>query len=225
MKKNNETAARNKEWMRTSAFLISLLVVICVYPFLGESHAGQLIASTLVLLTLAGGVAAMFSHRHAFWITLSLVGGSVIVEILPYVFHEDFFRSITYLRSFLVYGFFAVLLFYYLLKVEHLSMVEIGNAISIYLLVGLSFANLYCFIVQFYPEALHYAGSLKKEPRNDLIYYSFVTLTTTGYGDIYPAMKITRLLANIESIFGVFFIAVIIGRMVGIGRKKDHAKK
>jgi len=225
MKKISNSASRNKEWLRTSAFLFSLIVIIFVYPFLDESPSEKLIASALVLFTLAGGVSAMFSHRHAFWIALVLVAGSVIVEILPYVFHEDFFKSITYLRSFVIYGFFAVLLFYYLLKVKHLSTVEIGNAISIYLLVGLSFAYLYCFIIQFYPDAFCFSGNLERTSQPDLIYYSFVTLTTTGYGDIFPTMKISRLLANVESIFGVFFIAVIIGRMVGISKKNDPAEK
>lgn len=210
---------RSMEWLRTSAFLCSLLMVIIVYPFLTESLASKLIASFLILATLAGGVAAMFSHRHALMITLAIVVLSLAVEILPYIFPGVIYKNITYLRSCLVNLFFALLLFYYLLRVEHLSLVEIGNAVSIYLLVGLSFAYLYCFIAQIYPTAFSYPTSDKFVPQTDLVYYSFVTLTTTGYGDIHATMKITRVLSNIESIFGVFYIAVIIGKMVGTGKK------
>lgn len=207
------------EWLRTSAFLCSLLAVIVVYPFLTDSMAGKLIASFLILATMAGGVATMFSHKHAFLITISLVAVSVVIEIMPYLFPGEFPKSLTFLRSFLVNAFFAILLFYYLMRVEHLSLVDIGNAVSIYLLVGLAFAYLYCFITQFNPGAFSFPGSGQNVPQTDLVYFSFVTLTTVGYGDIYPAMKVTRVLANIESIFGVFYIAVIIGRMVGAGRK------
>ncbi len=217
---NHLFAPESKAWLRTSAFLTSLIAVIVIYPFLSDSLAGKLIASLLILLTLAGGVAAMFSHRHAMMITIAIVVISVIIEILSYLFPGVFFKSVTFMRSFFVNLFFALLLFYYLLRVEQLTMVDFGNAVSVYLLFGLAFANLYCFIVQFYPQAFSFPNSTEIVPQTDLVYYSFVTLTTTGYGDIYPAMKVTKVLANIESIFGVFYIAVIIGRMVGAGIKK-----
>ncbi len=209
----------SREWLRTSAFLCALLAVIVVYPFLTESLSSKLIASFLILATLAGGVASMFSHRHALMVTVAVVAFSVAIEILPYLFPGVIFKNITYLRSCLVNLFFALLLFYYLLRVEHLSLIEIGNSVSIYLLVGLSFAYLYCFIAKIYPGAFSYPMSEKFVPQTDLVYYSFVTLTTTGYGDIHASMKITRVLSNIESIFGVFYIAVIIGKMVGTGKK------
>ena len=50
----------------------------------------------------------------------------------------------------------------------------------------------------------------------NLIYYSFVTLTTIGYGDIYPINITARLFSSLEAVIGQIYIAVLIGRLVGV---------
>ena len=50
----------------------------------------------------------------------------------------------------------------------------------------------------------------------ELAYYSFVTLTTLGYGDITPATPYARALSNLEAIFGQFYIAILVAALVGI---------
>ncbi len=59
-------------------------------------------------------------------------------------------------------------------------------------------------------------GSLQRMRPHDLLYFSYMTLTTTGYGDITPTHPVVRMLATIESITGVLYIAIMISRLVGL---------
>ncbi|MEI6174111.1 MAG: ion channel [Bacteroidota bacterium] len=209
------------EFLKSSAFLLSLIVIVFINPFLDESLVGRLIASLLVVATMAGAFAVMFSHRSAIWFVLVLVGFSILLEVLSWTFANHFFIEFIYLRNSAIYGIFALILFYYLMKVQPLSISEIGNAISIYLLAGLSFGYFYCFYAAQNPLAFTASANAVNDNHLDLIYYSFITLTTTGYGDIQPLMKVPRLLAIFETIFGTFYIAVIIGRLVGMSIKRN----
>jgi voltage-gated potassium channel len=208
------------EFLRSSAFLLSLVIIIFINPFLDESLAGRLLSSLLVLLSTVGALMVMFAHREVIWFIMLIVVLSFIIEVLAFTFNNAFFIGLKYLCYSTINTTFALILFYYLMKVQPLSLSEIGNAISIYLLVGLSFGYFYCFYAQHHPLAFSNLSGITPGNQFDLIYYSFITLTTTGYGDIQPMMKVPRILAIFETVFGTFYIAVIIGRLVGLGYKK-----
>jgi hypothetical protein len=209
------------EFYKSSAFLISLVFIIFISPFLDDSIGGRITGSLLVLGTMVGALSVMFSHKYIFWYGVAIVVLSIVIEALSLSFGGDVYIGIKYLRNSFFYGTFALILFYYLMKVQPLSLAEIGNAISIYLLVGLAFGNFYCYYAMNNPKAFFIPVNDSGNMQFDLIYYSFIALTTTGFGDIQPLMLIPRLLAIFETIFGTFYIAVIIGRLVGFG--KNHS--
>ena len=94
---------------------------------------------------------------------------------------------------------------------------KIVGAICIYMLIGLLFGFGYIIIEYFSP------GSMKglreaawQQNLGELIYYSMITLTTLGYGDITPASPITRFLAYMEAITGVFYTTVLVASLIGL---------
>jgi Ion channel len=101
----------------------------------------------------------------------------------------------------------------------------ISGAVCGYLLLGIIFAFLYAVIGLLYPGSFITAEGLIKPELgrsyyqreiNNLIYYSFVTLATLGYGDIAPASAPARALAMIEAVAGQFYVAILIARLVSI---------
>jgi len=94
---------------------------------------------------------------------------------------------------------------------------RIMGAISLYLLVGMTFVALLTFVGLIIPNS--FSGLSFKDnlalPSN-LIYFSFVTLTTTGYGDIVPVLPIARSLCNLESIIGQLYPATLLARLVSL---------
>jgi hypothetical protein len=92
---------------------------------------------------------------------------------------------------------------------------HIMGAILLYLTIAITFMALFTFIGSVVPGA--FSGlSLDDSPSlaSNLIYFSFVTLTTTGYGDIFPVHPIARSLCNLESIFGQLYPATLLARLV-----------
>lgn len=95
---------------------------------------------------------------------------------------------------------------------------RIEGAIAAYLLIGLIFAGAYelvgalapgAFLRNGAPMATHALGG-------DFVFFSFVTLTTTGYGDMVPVHPVARSLALLEAITGQLFLAVVLARLVSL---------
>ena len=103
---------------------------------------------------------------------------------------------------------------------------RIIGALCVYLLLGVIWALLYLFIAQAIPDAF---TGLDQRPWyknfSDIAYYSFATLTTLGYGDIAPVAPLARFLAYMEAILGVFYMAVLVASLVGIGINEAQQRK
>lgn len=89
------------------------------------------------------------------------------------------------------------------------------GAILLYLTVAVIFAALYCLTGSLVPNA--FAGmTVADSPAlaSQLIYFSFATLTTTGYGDVAPLHPVARSLCNLEAVFGQLYPATLLARLV-----------
>ncbi len=93
---------------------------------------------------------------------------------------------------------------------------RIIGAVLLYLNIGLIFVALFCFVALLEPKAFTGLGSLQDTlaVAGNLIYFSFVTLTSVGYGDIVPLHPFARSLANVEAIIGQLYPATLLARLV-----------
>ena len=85
---------------------------------------------------------------------------------------------------------------------------------SEYILIGVLWAFFYILIEAAYPGSFNFAGA--KMDRLGFLYFSFVTLTTTGYGDVLPVSVQARSLAILEMLTGQLFIAMTVARLVSL---------
>jgi len=90
------------------------------------------------------------------------------------------------------------------------------GAVLLYLSIGLIFVALFCFVALTVPDA--FTGLRLREDNlavaGNFIYFSFVTLTSVGYGDIVPVHPYARSLANVEAIIGQLYPATLLARLV-----------
>ena len=93
---------------------------------------------------------------------------------------------------------------------------RVVGAVLLYLIIGLTFVALYGFVALGAPAAFTNLPALHGDfaIAGNLIYFSFVTLTTTGYGDIAPLHPYARSLANVEAIIGQIYPATLLARLV-----------
>jgi hypothetical protein len=122
----------------------------------------------------------------------------------------------------------AVVVFRGIMSARRIGSNEIYGAIYVYLLIGVVFAEIYQLLLAWQPDALFFDpgrfpkplaisnNSLLTRGAGDLLYYSFVTLGTVGYGDVTPASPFARSLSLIEAVAGIMYVATMIARFVSI---------
>jgi len=100
---------------------------------------------------------------------------------------------------------------------------NINGALSVYLLTGFVFANLYLIISLANPEAFEMKRqaaavdlTIVMHRSADFTYYSFVTLSTLGYGDIAPIAPLARTLSWLEAVSGQLYLAVLVARLIAV---------
>jgi hypothetical protein len=109
----------------------------------------------------------------------------------------------------------------YVLKSQTITTDQIYAGISVYLMLGFAFGSVYYLVNILNPGgfALNTA-KLTENGSPDMMYFSFVTLATLGYGDITPVSKTARALAEFEALAGMLYIAIFMARLVSL-RSED----
>ena len=107
-------------------------------------------------------------------------------------------------------------------KIGNFTLRIINGGISIFLLLAFLWFNFYIIILAFDPTAFKGLSS-ESEQQYQLFYYSFITITTVGYGDITPVNKFAMSLANAQGIVGLMYPAIFIARLVSLYTTQDEA--
>ncbi len=98
----------------------------------------------------------------------------------------------------------------------------IVGSVALYLLIGLIYGIIYTGLLEVWPDGL--SGFDVGPWYNNLstmTYFSFVTLTTLGYGDISPALPLTEVVVILEAVTGMFYLAVIVASLIGAMSNRD----
>ena len=95
---------------------------------------------------------------------------------------------------------------------------KIGGGIAAYILMGHLWASLYLTVYIVQPASFQHGGELIQEGEalKHLSYFSFVTLTTVGYGDIIAIGSLARILVMLEGLMGQLFPAIFIAKLVAL---------
>ena len=106
------------------------------------------------------------------------------------------------------------------LKEDHFTRDKICGAICVFLLIGITWASFYLTVQFILPESfvliLPEGGYVDKITPSQAVYFSFLTMSTMGYGDIAPNNNIARTVSYSQAIVGVLYIAVFISRIVSL---------
>jgi len=204
--------------------LISIFLWFVLSPFLEGLLRLSTLADLFVTLVLLSGVFAVIQRKGVFIFSLSFAIFTVLVRWSLHLFNISSFEMVNNILSILFMGFIVGIILSYLFKEEEITSDVIMGAICGYFLIGLLWNNVYGLLEVIEPNSFQFSQRLGAEG-TEFIYYSFVTLTTLGYGDITPISNPAQSLSLLEAVMGQLYLAVLVARLVGIHIAQAQANK
>jgi hypothetical protein len=193
-----------KHFGNYSFLLIVLVLMLVLHPLL--DRWGQEFVTVAFTLVFLAGLYAVRGERRTLIIGLVLV---VPALLTGWAGHAVDSRALFAISR----GLEALFLFYVTAVILHQVMTEseitqdtIFGAAAAYLMIGIAFAVIYGWLETFQPGYDFW----------EFVYFSLVTITTLGYGDIAPVSQEARSLATLQAVTGQFYVAVLVARFVAI---------
>jgi len=187
-------------------------------PFFSQSGHRELflnITFSLVILTAVLSVVGDKKLSQAASIALMLPCLFFVWYAYFYIIEEHMVMTSSVIQAiFLAYMFLLIILFIFRAPVVTRDVVS--AALVVFLFLAMFFAKLYLILEVAYPGSFSISHETIRDNPGLLRYFSMVTLSTLGYGDLSPVTDKSQTLAGMEAIFGQIYLAVLIARLVGM---------
>ncbi|MFM7374772.1 MAG: potassium channel family protein [Chthoniobacterales bacterium] len=215
-----------RKWVDSDNSLAALFFFLVVYgffiyPLVGRDGRTEPVAAWSFSLVLILGVLATTKHKGA-------RTGMVVLAVIAFTSHwlHYFIRehAVHMISAAAATAFFIALAWLITTRVFRsggITIYRIYGAIAVYLLLGILWGELYILIYLLNPGSFYFDPSTQcgEPPISELIYFSFTTLTTVGFGDIVPVHPIARSMATLEALVGQLYPAVLLARLVTLYQK------
>ncbi len=200
-------------------FLAALVLLFVAGPFLDQIKHGKVVEAALMTLVLCMGVLAIGARRKTLLWAIILVLPAVLGNWAHHFWPEHWPAEAVTAARLVFVAFVVARLLVFILRAPRVNSEVLCAGISIYLLLGLLWTFAYTAVARLTPNAFAYsvpAGASHEMAGFTAFYFSFITLTTVGYGDITPVSEIARMLAMLEAMTGTLFVGVLIARLVSL---------
>jgi voltage-gated potassium channel len=221
---SNTPVAQRKFGMPNGVFrfsavqlLIALALLFVTAPLIEDLPQGDLVEVVLLTLVMLSAVLAVGGRRRVLITALALLvpalTGKWVDHLHPGLVSPEFFLVATVLY----FGFVVANLLRFILVAPKVDLNVLSAGVAGFLMVGLLWTPAYLAVARVNPGAFSLPASAGGTMDGfSAFYFSFMTLTTVGYGDITPVSRAARVLALTEAITGMFYIAVLISRLVSV---------
>jgi len=212
------TQVWSKDWGLTAFLALLVIVVFIIGPIAGLTDIGRLLISLFLSLTLITGVAAVAKRRTVTLVATGLATVTLVLRWMAHLVPSPVILSLGAVSMIASLGLLTGVVLVQVFRAGPITGHRIQGAVAAYLLLGLIWAFAYELVLLQDPGSFQPAdlGGAKGPAMINLTYFSYVTLTTVGYGDITPVHPIVRSLANLESLIGQLYPAILIGRLVSL---------
>jgi hypothetical protein len=200
--------------------LILLLMIFILSPFIVPYYYGPTILNVIAAAVLLSATYAVSARKSFLIFALSLSGVSTVLTFWLAAAPSHWLVVTSHGTLVILISFFAIAILGYVLRSGKVTADKIYGAVCAYLLFGYAWAFVYSLLEEVQPGSF---TSVTSMPANDIVgrvmqmrYFSFVTLSTVGYGDIVPHTPAARTMALLEAMLGQFYLVALIGRLVGL---------
>lgn len=212
------------------AFLLALVALLIIHPLVGHFDLDRRLFEAAFFLTLAGGgLMAMETRRHSVGIVLLFALTIIFRWATMFTGPESALAAGAYISSSAFFFFVAALMLRRVLATERVTADTLYGSVAVYLMMALCFAFIY-ELIEFVAPASFIEGEkpaflFSEGGFGDYVYFSLETITTLGYGDLTPSLPLARVVAGLEAVIGQIYVAVLVGRLVGMHLETRHTAR
>ncbi len=210
-------------FQRCFYLFVTLLALIALAPFIEPERGGIMLRNGINAFIILSAVAAVGRSLLSFLVVLALAVPGLLLRWLSLDPGHEALFDLALRFDAAVYAATIALLLRYVFDREILTSDRLWGAAAAYLMIGVLWSFLYAIVDRNSPGAFVIRGAVARMDLVDQLYFSFSTLTTTGFGDIVPVTRLARSCAIVESIIGQLFLAILIARLVGVYPQPQRA--
>lgn len=225
---------KNKNRRPFGLLLGALIIFLTLIPIVGNTPTGKILVSVGFTGILVAGLGVVRQSHRFMLIAVVLVVANLVAQWLEQFIHTDASES-RILRSALgalYFTYLVVALVRLLVHEREVTLDTILGGINVYLLIAVVFAQLHSMVETVVPGSYQQGGVPLDQipgladgpPPATFLYFSFVTVTTLGYGDVSPITPIAEFMSVAEAVIGQLYVAILIGGLVALlisGRRPD----
>ena len=216
--------AENSSRTRFLLLLVSLLALMVLEPFLFDYIRLRFLLDIFFSIILFASIYAVSEKKGTLLIALLLALPKLGTTWALSFTDQPLILLIDSICGAIFIGYIIVLILTSIFRQKEVTHETIYGAIVVYILIGIMWVYFYQFTDVLHPQSFSISAA-PDDPQKSLYYYSFVTLTTLGYGDITPISGPARALTTLEAILGQMYLAVTIARLVGMHISQGMLKK
>jgi len=217
--------------------LIFLFLLAAIEPILKQfGQFGLNFLDILFTIALLTALYSISGNRKILISGILMVAPIFFLGWTDFAYNEFYLSLAIYALGMAFFGFVAVSILIHIVAEEKVTMDLIYGSACVYFLIGFMWSIGYGLIEMLMPGSFSVGGDLlnhmdRTHPshygflNDNLTYFSFITLTTLGYGDIVPLSAPAKSVASLEAIAGQLYIALLVGRLVGLHTSQSMAEK
>ena len=194
--------------------LLSLLFLILMYPVLNHGDFRRILLGASMFTSILLATVRLARRKGWVWPTALLMVVTATVSVASNFVPTPTLIGARWALLTVFFGLAVAGLFPYLKNARSVTDAHLYTAMSIYVLLGMLWFSLYSAIDSIWPAAILHNNAAVTDRQSELLYFSLVTLSTIGYGDVVPLYPEVRMLAALEGLTGVLYIAITVAMLV-----------
>ena len=204
---------------------LALILTYIIGPLLSEHQYGLWVADFIAVMVVLAAISSVTNQRrHAYSLAILSLAAVIPQALDPHV-ATKLTGVLANLASMIFLLYLVVIILSDIFRTAQVTMDTLIGSVCGYLLLAAVFAAAYSTLILFQPEAFLVDDRLALDPAklhfqgahfDVLLYFSVITLTTVGYGDIIPATTFARELVSAEAVMGQVYLTMIVARLVGM---------
>jgi hypothetical protein len=208
--------------------LIAIVLWIVTVPFFDALRHGDLLGGVLLTLVLFSAVLVVGANRRKLLVASVLVTPAFVGKWVNQLWPDAMPTEVFLVAGMLFVAFVVVNLFHFILTAPQINTEVLCAAASNYLMIGILWLFAYLLLGRLLPDSFVFNAGPASDRSMDsftALYFSFVTLSTLGFGDIIPVSKVARMLSIVEATTGMFYVTFLIARLVALYSSEDNRRR